>query len=97
MEIIEIMPPAVKTDMTADLSEGNGITLITTDNLVKLSFASLKAGATASTSRPIQATRADAPRRPRFHQSSALESLQKVRTRRLGLDSMSTMLNELTW
>jgi uncharacterized oxidoreductase len=46
VEIIEIMPPAVKTDMTADLSEGNGITLITTDNLVKLSFASLKAGAT---------------------------------------------------
>src|SRR5260221_7200920 len=45
VEIIEIMPPAVKTDMTADLSEGDGITLITTDELVKLSFASLKAGA----------------------------------------------------
>jgi uncharacterized oxidoreductase len=45
VEIIEIMPPAVKTDMTADLSEGDGITLITTDELVKLSFTSLKAGA----------------------------------------------------
>lgn len=44
MEIIEIMPPAVKTDMTADLSEGDGITLISTDELVKHSFASLKAG-----------------------------------------------------
>jgi uncharacterized oxidoreductase len=44
MEIIEIMPPAVRTDMTADLSEGDGITLISTDELVKHSFASLKAG-----------------------------------------------------
>ena len=38
------MPPGVKTDMTADLPEGDGIRLITTDKLVKLSFASLKAG-----------------------------------------------------
>jgi uncharacterized oxidoreductase len=45
LEIIEIMPPAVKTDMTADLSEGDGITLISTDELVKRSFASLKTGA----------------------------------------------------
>ena len=45
MEIIEIMPPAVKTDMTADLSEGDGITLISTDELVRHSFTSLKAGA----------------------------------------------------
>lgn len=44
VEIIEIMPPAVKTDMTADLSEGDGITLISTDELVKHSFTSLKAG-----------------------------------------------------
>ena len=45
LEIIEIMPPAVKTDMTADLSEGDGITLISTEELVKHSFTSLKAGA----------------------------------------------------
>ena len=38
------MPPAVKTDMTAEFSEG-GASLITTDELVKQSFASLKAGA----------------------------------------------------
>ncbi len=31
--------------MTADLAEGKGFTLITTDQLVELSFASLKAGA----------------------------------------------------
>jgi uncharacterized oxidoreductase len=31
--------------MTADFSEGDGITLITTDELAKLSFASLKATA----------------------------------------------------
>jgi uncharacterized oxidoreductase len=44
VEVIEIMPPAVKTDMTADLPEGDGITMITTDKLVKLTFASLKTG-----------------------------------------------------
>ncbi|MEO7649573.1 MAG: SDR family NAD(P)-dependent oxidoreductase [Bryobacteraceae bacterium] len=45
VEVIELMPPAVKTDLTVDLPEGDGITLITTDELVKQSFASLKAGA----------------------------------------------------
>jgi uncharacterized oxidoreductase len=45
VEVIELMPPAVKTDMTADLREDDGITLITTDELVKQSFASLKTGA----------------------------------------------------
>jgi uncharacterized oxidoreductase len=44
VEVIEIMPPAVKTDLTAALSEG-GASLMTTDELVKQSFASLKAGA----------------------------------------------------
>src|SRR6516162_10265824 len=44
VEVIELMPPAVKTDMTADLPEG-GVSLITTEELVKQSFASLKAGA----------------------------------------------------
>lgn len=44
VEVIELMPPGVKTDMTTDLPEGDGISLITTDKLVKLSFASLKAG-----------------------------------------------------
>jgi uncharacterized oxidoreductase len=45
VEVIELMPPAVKTDLTADLPEGDGITLMTVDELVKQSFASLKAGA----------------------------------------------------
>ena len=44
VEVIEIMPPAVKTDMTTELAEGGG-TVITTDELVKQSFASLKSGA----------------------------------------------------
>ena len=44
VEVIELMPPAVKTDLTADLAEG-GASLMTTDELVKQSFASLKAGA----------------------------------------------------
>jgi uncharacterized oxidoreductase len=44
VEVIEVMPPGVKTDMTTELAEA-GISLITTDELVKQSFASLKAGA----------------------------------------------------
>jgi uncharacterized oxidoreductase len=44
VEVIELMPPAVKTDMTTEIAEGGG-KVITTDELVKQSFASLKAGA----------------------------------------------------
>jgi uncharacterized oxidoreductase len=44
VEVIEIMPPAVKTDMTADLSEGDGLTLITTAKLVRLVFNELRSG-----------------------------------------------------
>jgi uncharacterized oxidoreductase len=44
VEIIELMPPAVRTEMTADLPD-EGLTLITTDKLVALSIASLKRGA----------------------------------------------------
>jgi uncharacterized oxidoreductase len=43
VEVIEIMPPAVETEMTVGLSEG--VTKITPEELVKLSFKSLKAGA----------------------------------------------------
>src|SRR5437660_104438 len=44
VEVIELMPPAVKTEMTAAFPEGE-VTLITTEELVKQSFASLNAGA----------------------------------------------------
>src|SRR5213594_1093360 len=45
VEVIELMPPAVKTDLSADIAEGDGIALMTTDELVKQSFALLKKGA----------------------------------------------------
>ena len=45
VEVIELMPPAVKTDLSADMANGDGFTLLTTDELVKQSFASLKRGA----------------------------------------------------
>ena len=45
VEVIEIMPPWVKTDMTAEVPEGDGIRMISTDELVKQSFSALKAGA----------------------------------------------------
>jgi uncharacterized oxidoreductase len=44
VEVIELMPPVVKTDLAADITEGDGFTVITTDELVKQSFVSLKAG-----------------------------------------------------
>jgi len=43
VEVIEIMPPAVKTDMTTELVDG-GASVITTDELIKKSFTALKAG-----------------------------------------------------
>jgi len=45
VEVIELMPPAVKTDLAADIAEGDVFALMTTDDLVKQSFAYLKAGA----------------------------------------------------
>src|SRR3954465_10354143 len=45
VEVIELMPPAVKTELTADFPEDGSVTLITTDELVKQCFAALKAGA----------------------------------------------------
>ena len=45
VEVIELMPPAVKTELSADIAEGDGIALMTTDELVKQSFASFKTGA----------------------------------------------------
>jgi uncharacterized oxidoreductase len=44
VEVIELMRPAVKTEMTAAFPEGE-VALITTEELVKQSLASLKAGA----------------------------------------------------
>jgi uncharacterized oxidoreductase len=43
VEVIELMPPGVKTELTAELTE-SGASLITTDELVKQCFASLRAG-----------------------------------------------------
>jgi uncharacterized oxidoreductase len=43
VEVIELMPPGVKTDMTTELAQ-SGVSVITTDELVKQSLAALKAG-----------------------------------------------------
>ena len=37
VEVIELMPPAVKTDLVADIAGGDGIALMTTGELVKQS------------------------------------------------------------
>ena len=44
VEVIDLMPPEVQTELTKGLAEG-GAASLTTDELVKQSFASLKAGA----------------------------------------------------
>src|SRR5437868_8036360 len=43
VEVIELMPPAVKTDMTSEFDEA-GISTITTDELVKQTIVALRAG-----------------------------------------------------
>jgi uncharacterized oxidoreductase len=45
VEVIELMPPAVKTNMTAAFPEAEGPTLIDPDELVRLCLKSLQAGA----------------------------------------------------
>lgn len=44
VEVIELMPPAVKTELTAEMDEGGTVKLITTDELITKSLAALKAG-----------------------------------------------------
>jgi uncharacterized oxidoreductase len=43
VEVVELMPPAVRTDMTSEFDEA-GIKTITTDELVKQTVAALRAG-----------------------------------------------------
>jgi len=54
VEVIELMPPAVKTDMTSEFDHAE-ISIITTDELVKQTFAALRAG--KSEIRPGQSSR----------------------------------------
>jgi|ERR1044071_791295 uncharacterized oxidoreductase len=44
VEVIELMPPAVKTALSADLPEGGLVTLMTTGELIKQAFAAFRAG-----------------------------------------------------
>ena len=44
VEVIDLMPPTVKTNLTAEIQGREGIALISTDELIKQSFAGLKAG-----------------------------------------------------
>jgi uncharacterized oxidoreductase len=44
VEVVDLMPPAVKTDLTTEMQEGGGFGLISTDELIKQSFAGLAAG-----------------------------------------------------
>src|SRR5947208_12030615 len=67
IEVIELMPPAVKTDLAADMAEGDAFTLMTTDELVKQSFASLKAGALDIRPGPANLLAFMRPLAPDFH------------------------------
>ena len=44
VEVIELMPPAVKTELTSELPEGGGFTMLTTDELVVATLKGLKSG-----------------------------------------------------
>jgi uncharacterized oxidoreductase len=60
VEVIELMPPAVRTDMTSEFDEA-GISTISTDELVKQTIAALRAD--KSEIRPGQANQAAFMRR----------------------------------
>jgi uncharacterized oxidoreductase len=44
VRVVELMPPAVKTELTAAMTEGDGFELITTDALVAATIRALEAG-----------------------------------------------------
>lgn len=44
VHVVELVPPAVKTELSADISEGNGFKLITTNELVAAAIKALEAG-----------------------------------------------------
>jgi uncharacterized oxidoreductase len=44
VEVIDLMPPGVKTDLTTEMQQGEGIALMSTDELIKQSFAGFRAG-----------------------------------------------------
>ncbi|HEY2038328.1 MAG TPA: SDR family NAD(P)-dependent oxidoreductase [Edaphobacter sp.] len=44
VEVIELMPPAVKTALSADLPEGGTVSLMTTDELIEQAFAAFRKG-----------------------------------------------------
>lgn len=44
VEVIDLMPPAVKTDLSTEIQQEKGIALISTDELVRQSFAGFRAG-----------------------------------------------------
>ncbi len=44
MEVIDLMPPGVRTDLTAEMQQGEAIALMSTDELIKQSFAGFRAG-----------------------------------------------------
>ncbi|HEY2468371.1 MAG TPA: SDR family NAD(P)-dependent oxidoreductase [Terracidiphilus sp.] len=44
VEVIELMPPAVKTELSADLPEGSLVALISTDELLKQTFSAFNKG-----------------------------------------------------
>jgi uncharacterized oxidoreductase len=44
VEVIDLMPPGVNTELTTELAEGESIDLMTTDELINQSFSGFKAG-----------------------------------------------------
>ncbi len=45
VEVVELMPPAVKTDLTADFADSKDFTLITTEQLIEATIPALQRGA----------------------------------------------------
>jgi uncharacterized oxidoreductase len=76
VEVIELMPPAVKTVLSADLPQGELVALIRTDELLKQTFAAFKNGKLEI--RPGQANLLALMRRmaPGIHEPAVLEGFE---------------------
>ena len=84
VEVVEIMPPAVRTEMTTELEAAGDVTMIDTNELVRLTFRALVAGETEI--RPGQANALAFMRRlaPGFIERQLWKSAKKLVPRLAG-------------
>src|SRR5947209_4260810 len=75
VEVIELLPPAVKTDLAADIAEGRRYHSDDDGGVGEAILCVPQYGCARNSARAGQAARVHAPPRPGFHQQAALEGV----------------------